>query len=179
MDNYCRYIINFFPYPFSEGTLPRTPLNERIQVRCQPTNIRRDIIEALIDLISNNGKNEIWRGRLKYLRISRVQNSGGKHAWVRSQAGDRVQRTKKRVPEKFRGSWKGKWNARIRGMPTVRLAISLPRPISSHYPAVSQPCNTQPNSRSLPPSRLCHGAASFAVSRDAPTPSNREKIIAF
>lgn len=34
------------------------------------------------------------RGRLKYFRISRVQNSRGKHAWVRSQAGDRVQRAR-------------------------------------------------------------------------------------
>lgn len=73
---------------------------------------------------------------MKYLRISRVQNSGGKHAWVRSQAGDRVQRTKKRVPEKFRGSWKGKWNARIRGMPTVRLAISYLLALSCRISAV-------------------------------------------
>lgn len=141
---------------------------------------------SLIELISKLKQSQKGertpRGRLKYFRISRVRDSRGKHAWVRSQAGDRVwcTRTKKRVLEKFRGSWKGEWNARIRGMPTVRLAISLPRPIFPYYPAVSQPCNTQPNSHSLPLFVLCHDAASFAVSQDAlpsRAPWNRRKLL--
>lgn len=109
-----------------------------------------EIIEELcspIDAITRRKKET--RGRLKYIYIYcifespwriPVESTRGRDPRREIESGVRVQR--RGVLEKFRGSWKGKWNARIRGMPTVRLAISLPRPISSHYPAVSQPYNT-------------------------------------
>ena len=123
----------------------------------------------------SGGKNERAEGSVKiFSHIYRgSRDSRGKHAWVRSQPGDResgarVQR--KRVLEKFR---------RLEGRMEREDPRNADRPAGnilapSYLPVLSCRISTGQHtaklSHSLPVFVLCHDAASITVPRDALSP---------